>query len=311
MLLGLAEKILNMALVLPARRLPALQKIVRYVATTIPISPGTRYLAQAKYAEMRSIFIGNGAASTYDQATRSRIVGAFERIHAEVEAAHPPTDALFIAETLLALECPGVIVECGCYRGASAAKLSILARETGRRLLVFDSFEGLPEVDADLGPDFYVRDGSHPRWARGRYDGGLDLVKANIERLGDLTVTSFYKGWFKDTLTATNITEPIALAFTDVDLASSARDCLVGLWPRLSDGGVLFSHDVAFLHALQAMTDENLWRDVLGEQVPILFGAGYGMCDASPHLGFMVKGRNLSPAYLQKLAFHRARAARS
>jgi hypothetical protein len=59
------------------------------------------------------------------------------------------------------------------------------------------------------------------------------------------------------------------------------------------------------------MTDENLWRDVLGEQMPILFGAGYGMCDASPRLGFMVKGRNLSPEYLQKLAFHRARAARS
>jgi hypothetical protein len=148
----------------------------------------------------------------------------------------------------------GLAGDGGARRTRASYKRSSIARTgrgRGRRLLVFDSFEGLLEVDADLGPDFYVRDGSRPRWARGRYGGGLDLVKANIERLGDLTVTSSYKGWFKDTLTATNIIEPIALAFTDVDLAGSVRDCLVGLWPRLSDGGVLFSHDVAFLHAFR------------------------------------------------------------
>src|SRR5690606_19018518 len=42
---------------------------------------------------------------------------------------------------------PGVLVEAGCFKGGSTAKLSLLAELAGRELVVFDSFEGLPDND--------------------------------------------------------------------------------------------------------------------------------------------------------------------
>ena len=39
---------------------------------------------------------------------------------------------------------PGVVVECGTWKGASAANLSLICRIVGRRLKVYDSFEGFP-----------------------------------------------------------------------------------------------------------------------------------------------------------------------
>ena len=43
------------------------------------------------------------------------------------------------------MEAAGDVVECGCYACASSAKLSIIAKLLRKKLVVFDSFEGLPE----------------------------------------------------------------------------------------------------------------------------------------------------------------------
>ena len=39
----------------------------------------------------------------------------------------------------------GTIVECGSWRGGTTANLSLVADIVDRRLIVYDSFEGLPE----------------------------------------------------------------------------------------------------------------------------------------------------------------------
>jgi O-methyltransferase len=41
----------------------------------------------------------------------------------------------------------GSVVEAGCYVGGSTTNLSIVCAMTGRKLLVFDSFQGLPEPE--------------------------------------------------------------------------------------------------------------------------------------------------------------------
>src|SRR5579872_6073945 len=53
---------------------------------------------------------------------------------------------LYMAERILAVprDTPGVLVECGTYKGGSAANLSLVAALTGRRMHLFDSFRGLP-----------------------------------------------------------------------------------------------------------------------------------------------------------------------
>jgi hypothetical protein len=86
------------------------------------------------------------------------------------------------------------------------------------------------------------------------------------------------------------------------NIPSSARECLLHIWPRLCEGGAFFSHDIAYIKVLQAFNDEHLWREIFYEHPPILFGAGYGICDSSPHLGFAVKGQ-VTADYIKSLTF--------
>jgi O-methyltransferase len=46
---------------------------------------------------------------------------------------------------MILLAPPGVIVEAGCYKGGSTAKFSLMAEKVNRDLVVFDSFQGIPE----------------------------------------------------------------------------------------------------------------------------------------------------------------------
>ena len=91
-------------------------------------------------------------------------------------------------------------------------------------------------------------------------------------------------------------------------LASSLRQCLLTLWPRLSTGAIYFSRDVALTKALQALYEPHLWRE-LDAVPPILFGGGYGLNDGSPHLGFMVKGDDIPGEYLHSLRIHKPNPA--
>lgn len=132
----------------------------------------------------------------------------------------------------------GSVAECGCYKGGSTAKLSLACRATGKRLLVFDSFEGLPEPEEWDAEHRIVR----PRtFMRGEYRGSLEEVRENVGRYGALEVCDFHRGWFMDTLP--ELDEPIAVAFVDVDLALSTRQVLEHVWPLVVPGGILFLHD--------------------------------------------------------------------
>ncbi len=303
-----AERLIDLTLVLPVRYVPALQKVVRYVAQEAPIHLSYAHARRARYIQLREAFLGNGARSRYDRRVRAALLEAFERIDRDVFALTSPCDGLFLAEAVLSLECDGDLVECGCCAGASTAKLSLLAAASGRRLIVFDSFAGLPTAQASEARDHDLRHAHEARWHPGLYGGGLELVRANIARHGNLDVCRFHPGWFADTLTAANLEHPVALAFTDVDLVPSLRDCLTGLWPRLADGGVFFSHDVAFLKVLRLFVDAGFWRSHLDTAPPILFGAGFGLCDDSPHLGFCVKAREQDADYVGQLLLYKGLA---
>lgn len=255
------------------------------------------------YAYLRERFFKNGAAGSTGETERRDMVRRFETIDARVPIATTPTDGLFLAEMLLNMNAEGALVECGCYAGGSTSKLSILAKILERDLIVCDSFSGLPSAE-----DYFLRDRHCRRnddwvtdWSKGRYSASLEQVESNVRQFGELSVCRFVRGLFADTLTDGNIPSRVAFVFADVDLASSARDCLVALWPRLSEGGIFATHDTAYIKVLQQLCDPDLWRQTFRSVPPIFFGAGYGLCDGSPHLGYMVKGTSLSADYLKSL----------
>ena len=273
-----------------------ISKVANLIARNDDRAPDT-------YPYLRAKFIGNGRTHSVGQNARKEIVARFERIDSEVPIASTPTDGLFIAEMLLNNMSDGAIVECGCYAGGSSAKLSILAKLINRNLIICDSFEGLPDVGTYNLRDRHCRRSNEwvTDWSKGRYAARLDLVKANIEKYGEIYPCAFVKGWFEQTLTDGNLPGKISFVFVDVDIPSSARSCLVAIWPRLSNHGIYVTHDAAYIKVLQALYSRELWIDQFKEMPPILFGAGYGVCNDSPHLGYMVKGNDLSPEYLKSL----------
>jgi O-methyltransferase len=162
---------------------------------------------------------------------------------------------------------PGDIVECGCWKGSSSSNLSIIAKQLGRKLIIYDSFAGLPEMEtADREADKYIQ---------GEYKGLEKEVKNNISKYGVIDVCEFRKGWFKDTLP--NHTGKIALVFIDVDLEPSLNDCVKHLWPHLSPGAYLFTDECMFLNYVALFFSESWWKKHFNTTPPGLYGTGLGI----------------------------------
>ena len=153
----------------------------------------------------------------------------------------------------------GVIVEAGCFKGISSAKFSYVASLAGKKLVIFDSFEGLPENDE---PHEFGVMGRPITFEQGDYAASLDEVRANVRQHGEIGVCEFVKGWFSETLP--DFKTPIAAAYVDVDLVSSTRECLRCFWPLLEPGGLIYSQDAHVPLVVELIEDERFWREELG-----------------------------------------------
>jgi O-methyltransferase len=227
------------------------------------------------------------ATTPAERKRRRELLRRFDAIHAQVTCAHSPAQFVIMAEHVLSLDVRGDIVLCGVFKGGSAAKLSVLARQTGRKLYVCDSFQGLPDVPESKST--FVGYGDQPSYVfgAGEYQGSLAEVRDNIARTGELDVCTFVEGWFADSL-PTLAVQP-ALVFIDVDYISSARDCLRALWPKLAAGGLWFTHEAMFLHYLEGLMDAKWWQEHLGQAPPLLVGAGSGLSAAAPSIAYFRK----------------------
>jgi O-methyltransferase len=152
---------------------------------------------------------------------------------------------------------PGDLVETGVWRGGTTIFLrGILAAlgDTGRTVWACDSFEGLPEADADRFPvDVPLRLHEHRELAV-----GLEAVKANFARYGLLDdQVRFVPGWFRDTLPklATEL-DAIAVLRLDGDMYESTIDALTHLEPLVAPGGFVIVDDYHGIEACrQAVAD--------------------------------------------------------
>lgn len=156
-----------------------------------------------------------------------------------------------VLESVIGESVPGDFVETGVWRGGAC----IMARAvfhaygvTDRRVIVCDSFEGLPYPDAetypaDTGSDFH----GYPDLSV-----SLDRVKANFAKfdlLDDQVV--FIKGWFKDTM-ATVPSEQVAVLRLDGDMYESTIEPLNTLYDRIPDGGWVVVDDYHVVPAAKA-----------------------------------------------------------
>lgn len=137
---------------------------------------------------------------------------------------------------------PGDIIETGVWRGGA----SILARAVlaahgvrDRKVIVADSFEGLPPPNATAWPaDHGSRLHEYSDLAV-----PLEQVQANFRKFGLLDEqVVFLKGWFRDTM-PTVPSEQLAVIRLDGDMYESTIDPLTHLYDRLSPGGWVIVDD--------------------------------------------------------------------
>ena len=132
---------------------------------------------------------------------------------------------------------PGLVGECGCYRGLSSYLLSryLQAEEPsydGASLHVFDSFQGL----SPLGDHDTKRD---PRVAAGMFAASLGEVR---QTLADFPGITYHPGWIPESLTGAP-DGPYRLVHVDLDLHDPTRAALEFFYPRLAPGGALVCDD--------------------------------------------------------------------
>ena len=161
-------------------------------------------------------------------------------------------------------EVDGVVVECGCYLGGSTANLSLVCEIVGRELIVYDSFEGLPAPDP--------RDKYGNPFTEGVLDADLEQVKANVRRYGAIDRCTFVKGFFADTLPQHE--QPAVLCFLDVDLQGSLHDCVINLWPHLTEKGYVFIDEYVFSDYCALFYSERYWRENFDATPPGLARSG-------------------------------------
>ncbi|MGA9668144.1 MAG: TylF/MycF/NovP-related O-methyltransferase [Terracidiphilus sp.] len=162
---------------------------------------------------------------------------------------------------------PGVVVECGTFKGGTAANLSVICSLVGRELFVFDSFEGLPQgAPSD-------RESQH--YNKGDWAGTFDEVVNNIKKFGEISRCTLVRGWFDKTLPSFD--REIALAYVDVDLEASLDTCIKNIWPRLSESGFIFIDECISTDYCSLFYSERWWMKNYNRTPPGLVGAGTGL----------------------------------
>lgn len=144
---------------------------------------------------------------------------------------------------------PGAVVECGVWRGGSAAMIA--RADPKRELWLFDSWQGLPPpglLDVATGGK-RVAAGENPA-------SEADVQKA-FRRVP--AQANLVAGWFEDTLSARKgEIGPIGLLHLDGDWYDSILVCLRELHDQVVPGGIIAVDDYGHWEGCRAAVDEFL-----------------------------------------------------
>lgn len=136
----------------------------------------------------------------------------------------------------------GAFVQCGVWKGGSAAVLEDVAVVMDRPLYLFDSFQGCP-APGPYDISMHGRNGQE-----GEACASIEEVGSLLQRLRPLCKTSrFYAGWFSKIVPlAAKDMGPIALLHLDADWYESTKICMEQLYPRVVSGGYVYVDDMGY-----------------------------------------------------------------
>ncbi len=150
------------------------------------------------------------------------------------------------------LDLPGTVAECGVLRGLSSHLICtrIAAGRPdfqGEGYFVFDSFEGLSEVQSEDTDG--LEEGSTLPVVAGAYSHALEKVQENLSRFPEI---SYFKGWIPSRFNDVSDSD-FRFVHVDVDLYQPTRDSLEFFYPRLVKGGKIVCDDYNWPGAKKAI----------------------------------------------------------
>lgn len=171
-----------------------------------------------------------------------------------------------LVERTLTENVPGDYIETGVWRGGACILMRGVLAAHGvrdRRVIVADSFEGLPKPDAA-----YPADKRDRLFAFEELAVSVEQVRRNFaayELLDDQVV--FLKGFFKDTLPTLPADARFALIRLDGDMYESTMDALGNLYGKLSPGGFAIIDDYGGLQNCRKAVHDYLDRHGLRVEI--------------------------------------------
>lgn len=178
----------------------------------------------------------------------------------------------------------GAFVECGVWKGGAIGLMAYAAHraKSGRKIWLFDSFEGLPEPSN--------KDGEVAKtYAAGRDSGQLSTIGKCVGPLKDVQrlffsvlglnpdTVYFGKGWFQDVLPKERQNVgPIALLRLDADWYESTKCALENLYDNVVEGGYVLIDDYGHWEGCKKAVDEFLLnRNIPAKLIPIDYAGVY------------------------------------
>jgi O-methyltransferase len=132
----------------------------------------------------------------------------------------------------------GDIVECGVFKGGSAAIMAAGARGTTARLWLYDTFAGLPATTEKDGPLAvqYV----------GTCNGSVEATEEVLQKVGfPAENTVIRRGLFSQTFEEA-LPDQVSLLHIDADWYESVLLALTTFYPRVSIGGIIVLDDFGY-----------------------------------------------------------------
>lgn len=132
---------------------------------------------------------------------------------------------------------PGDFVECGTFKGGSAAVLSRYMPDH-RHLWLYDSFEGMPKTSPTDGDEAQ-------KWV-GKCVASVEDVQKVMESVGTSSECfTIKKGWFDDTLQE-QLPKQVSLLHCDADWYDSVKLVLETFYPLVAEGGCIILDDFGY-----------------------------------------------------------------
>jgi O-methyltransferase len=145
-----------------------------------------------------------------------------------------------------------VVIEAGCWKGGSSAKLSLLCEMLGYQLMIYDSFQGVePLSRRELEGEYDYS---------GEYAASKDEVINNIQTFGVMQACQIVEGWFSDTLASHPVKSPVRLVFIDCDLAKGTYEVLFGVSTSLVDDAVIITQDYHIQSVRKLIHSPTTWQ---------------------------------------------------